>query len=342
MSSGFFVHVFLITPVTNYFLESKNYPRPKGLYYALGFLMLAATASVWYELKDTEVNYYRFMEIDRGAGMADIKRAYRKKSIELHPDKNPNNPNADSEFAKLGAMNEVLVDKRLREAYDTWGPERVELLRDKRNAAQDSENQMLINMSMFYVVWSVLGYFLTLGKCHERARQFYYGGLIALACFEFSCKFMNGDHLSFIRRYTIYEQIDMLHRIFPAYLNACRMLSQATFVDEEKFLQLHLEQLHLNQRQIMQMLFQVIQNTDKKGRAKASVEAGVDPMNNPSISPEVKENLAKAEAMMGTAPRLNQGANPKAKAKETKSGGFNITNIIWMVCVYTFFNYVLG
>lgn len=344
MSSGFFVHVFLISPISNHFLEPKNYPRPKGVYYALAFLALAASATVWYELQDTPMNHYRFMDIDRRADMVDIKRAYRKKSIELHPDKNPNNPNADNDFARLGAINDVLTDKRMREAYDTWGPERVEFLKDKRNAASESDTQLIINMGMFYVVWAVLGYFLTLGKVNDQAKMYYYGGLIGLGCFEFSCKFMGGDHLTFIRRFTVFEQVDILHRFFPAYLNACRVLSQATFVDEEKHMHMVLEHLALNQKQIINMLIHVINNTEKKGRAKAMADSGVnagDAAANPTLPVDVREQLARAQGLMGTNPRAQMGPNSAVKAKK-KEGSSGMWNFVWMVGVYAFFNYVLG
>lgn len=307
----------------------------------MGFLLLAASASVWHEMKDKDINYYRYMDIDRKADMTEIKRAYRKKSIELHPDKNPNKASADADFAKLGAIHEILIDKKLREAYDVFGAERVEQLRDKRNVNSESnETQQILGMCIFYIIWSVLGYFLTLGKIHDKARMFYYGGLVALGCFEFSSKFMAGDHLKFVRFWTIYEQIDILHRIFPAYLNACRMFSQATFVDEENQMRYVLESLCNNQKQIINMLIMVLQNTDKKGRAAAAgVVAG------PALTTvpvDVREALEKAQEMMGSNPRAapNAGFKNAKPVEQKKSNG--LMNFVWMVAVYAFFNYVLG
>lgn len=47
-----------------------------------------------------------------------IKKAYRKKALKLHPDKNPDNPNAASEFHKLSKVLEILTDECARRAYD--------------------------------------------------------------------------------------------------------------------------------------------------------------------------------------------------------------------------------
>lgn len=47
-----------------------------------------------------------------------IKKAYRKKALQCHPDKNPDNPNASKEFHRLSKILEVLLDETARKAYD--------------------------------------------------------------------------------------------------------------------------------------------------------------------------------------------------------------------------------
>lgn len=54
----------------------------------------------------------------KNASPADIKKAYRKKSVEIHPDKNPDDPDAVSKFQDLSAAYEVLSDADKRRKYD--------------------------------------------------------------------------------------------------------------------------------------------------------------------------------------------------------------------------------
>ena len=49
--------------------------------------------------------------VGRSATSIELKRAQRHRSLELHPDKNPNNPNAESDMAKLNKIYEVLSNQ---------------------------------------------------------------------------------------------------------------------------------------------------------------------------------------------------------------------------------------
>ncbi len=61
---------------------------------------------------------YSTLGVARGAGDADIKKAYRKLAKELHPDTNPNNPKAAERFAKVTAAYDLLSDKDKRARFD--------------------------------------------------------------------------------------------------------------------------------------------------------------------------------------------------------------------------------
>mmetsp|Transcript_49818 Transcript_49818/g.97685 ORF Transcript_49818/g.97685 Transcript_49818/m.97685 type:complete len:349 (+) Transcript_49818:31-1077(+) len=347
MSTVFWAHVVVIHPVTNYFLNIKNYPRPKGLYYALAFIFLASSVCVWHELQETEMSYYGYLGVGRSATSIELKRAQRHRSLELHPDKNPNNPNAESDMAKLNKIYEVLSNQVTREAYDRFGPEKVEWLKDKRNQAVDSsyDSQAMFGMGFFYLTWAVLSYFLTLGKSSAAGRTWLFGGLVLLAVLEFSMKFNDGDHFSFIQRFSIYEQIDILHKFFPAYLNACKSISQATFVDEDRQTAEMLAMVLRNQQALSEQLTVIMQQTDRKGKGGQAKAVDLnDKKNDPSIPLELRQNLAKAEEKMGKAPRLDP-SNPNIQnmrdAKAQKEKGNSVMNFVWMICFYAFLNYVL-
>lgn len=67
--------------------------------------------------------YYDALGVPSDATEIDIKKAYRKQAIKLHPDKNPNDPTAHEKFQAVGEAYQVLSDKQLRAAYDKLGKE---------------------------------------------------------------------------------------------------------------------------------------------------------------------------------------------------------------------------
>lgn len=67
------------------------------------------------------IDYYKVLEIDKSAGDADIKKAYRKLARKYHPDLNPNDASAKQKFQKINEANEVLSDPEKRKKYDQYG-----------------------------------------------------------------------------------------------------------------------------------------------------------------------------------------------------------------------------
>lgn len=66
-------------------------------------------------------DYYKILGVDKKASAEDIKKAYRKLALKWHPDKNPNNKNAEDKFKKISEAYAVLSDKEKREQYDNFG-----------------------------------------------------------------------------------------------------------------------------------------------------------------------------------------------------------------------------
>ena len=66
-------------------------------------------------------DYYDVLGVGKNADAVEIKKAYRKKAVQYHPDKNPDDKKAEGQFKEVGEAFEVLSDDQKRAEYDQMG-----------------------------------------------------------------------------------------------------------------------------------------------------------------------------------------------------------------------------
>ena len=66
-------------------------------------------------------DYYEVLGVSKDADEKEIKKAFRKKAMEFHPDRNPDNKEAESKFKEVNEAYEHISDPQKSAAYDRFG-----------------------------------------------------------------------------------------------------------------------------------------------------------------------------------------------------------------------------
>ena len=181
------------------------------------------------EMQAKGLNHYSLLNVNRNSSPLDIKRAYKKLSLQLHPDKNPNDPNASAKFDRVKKAYDVLMDMEFREVYNKFGADGI-----NSNKRYD-ETQFFIELAVFYVTWGIMAYVLTLGKKSSLSRQWTFTGLIVMLVLEISIMTSRGNPFPswFFPQNSEYEVVWLMHTLFPALMNGCRSIGGYLYVDLE-------------------------------------------------------------------------------------------------------------
>mmetsp|Transcript_11797 Transcript_11797/g.25494 ORF Transcript_11797/g.25494 Transcript_11797/m.25494 type:complete len:357 (+) Transcript_11797:106-1176(+) len=227
--SGFFFYVFIVHPATAWILRPGRFERKKSIMYAIGFLATLAAVKTGMEMQAKGPNSYALLNVNRNSSPLDIKRAYKKLSLQLHPDKNPNDPDASSKFDRVKKAYDVLMDMEFREVYNKFGQDGI------NSNKRFDETQFFIELGVFYVTWGIMAYVMTAGKRSSLARQWTFTGMIVMLVLEISIMTSRGNPFPswFFPQNTEYEAVWLMHTLFPALMNGCRSIGGYLYVDLE-------------------------------------------------------------------------------------------------------------
>lgn len=102
-------------------LSSRCFVVNLGFTIACSLLLLFLIWQVWADSELARFDPYKILDIDRGATDKQIKRAYKIKALEFHPDKNIGDSKAEQMFMMVAKAYEALTDEAARENWELYG-----------------------------------------------------------------------------------------------------------------------------------------------------------------------------------------------------------------------------
>jgi len=110
-----------------------------------------------------KLDYYEILEISRQSTQDEVKKAYRKKAMQFHPDKNPGNKEAEEKFKEAAEAYSVLIDPKKRPLYDQYGHEGI--------SGEGFNGFSGFNSSIFSDFEDILGNFFGFGDIFGGSRR---------------------------------------------------------------------------------------------------------------------------------------------------------------------------
>lgn len=233
-------------------------------------LAFLAVKLAWDASLDTTGNYYKILETGRHSSAFDIRKSYKQISRVLHPDKNPS-PDAEAQFQRVKVAYDVLMDEKLRDVYNRFGPSALSF--DPRH----DELRLITDISASYIFWLLVLFVTTIpqGARSSRTWSCILGVALMILHFMFSISetavpaWLSAVGGTFLIEA---ELVTLCHRIFPGILVALRCVSESFYVDVDALSVKFLQEMGQQLRGIQGMLVQI-----KRGE-QAAPEA-VDQLN---------------------------------------------------------------
>ncbi|GMI00521.1 hypothetical protein TrST_g8104 [Triparma strigata] len=345
--TSFLFYTLFVYPSCSWILKPGRFPRKTAILYAIGFLACLAFFKTGFEIAEKPPNHYCVLGVTRSSTAMEIKKSYKRLSLELHPDKNKS-PDAADQFSHLKSSYDVLMDLENRVVYNKFGSEGV-----KNNKSTFDETAMLLEMGIFYGTWAMLSFVLTLGKSGTIARTWIYTGMIVMLLVEITLMTQE-DPLPewFFPRTTEFEWIWLLHLLFPAFMNGCRCLGGFLYVDVDGEVRKLLGELKESHRDVLLVLRDVqigVQSLSARGGGgqhrlgggggQVDAAEGGSPMKAPIIKATPTGKLKELETKLAKSNAQVEQAVGALKNEGGKGSGLGFyAMIIGYIALTYFFN----
>ena len=193
--------------------------RPRvGLALVVAFLGLVSVGALLMERDQWATNHFRLLEVPRTATLAEVKRAYRRLSLEAHPDRFPpdEKPQAEARFILISKAHDVLSNDEQRDVYERWGDVGLEWLAKSQSVAVMGLVQTLVTVTTHFVTAFLASVYMS----RTNARVWILGGLALVTAQVLAMSFGDGDVFVLSDRITRHDKIRVLWSLFPNYVTS--------------------------------------------------------------------------------------------------------------------------
>jgi len=200
---------------------------------------------------------------------------------------------------------------------------------------------------------------VTQSKSVSRAQTWGFTGLLALAIFEYQATILAFDFLEDqLPNLAMFEKIELLHRLYPPFLFAARMVAWLLYHDIDTYNALVLQRLHAKTDLLLRMTrenYVAVSQGARAGAAPAdaaAADAGAAPWSGPTQAAALDEapfrplhaanTLGSSEAAAAAKAAAGMPSKPPQQQQQAKGGGRSMTSLIYFFGVYFFFQWLVG
>mmetsp|Transcript_26618 Transcript_26618/g.37152 ORF Transcript_26618/g.37152 Transcript_26618/m.37152 type:complete len:353 (+) Transcript_26618:134-1192(+) len=310
MAASIILFILVVQVGTGYIAGQRDVKVQTRFYMTIAFFFAVVACMVSYDIAIMDPSYYDILGVAPTADKRQLKSAYKTLSKKLHPDKNPNDPEAQENFILMQEVYDILTTKDLRETYDAYGQEYMINARiSPRSKSVDlSYERLLMYHAPFYFISALVAYALTISKKSNGARPYAFVMLFGLSILEWYTKTYH-DALPYIPL-TIYQQVECLKNLYHYMLQGAIMYANMTYVDMElsqvRLLSNITKQLDKQEATldgVVRILARVVVQQKKGAQAAAATGALPD-----STQEEAKEKKLLDDALSGLPAQAKKAA----------------------------------
>mmetsp|Transcript_7544 Transcript_7544/g.9845 ORF Transcript_7544/g.9845 Transcript_7544/m.9845 type:complete len:341 (-) Transcript_7544:227-1249(-) len=327
----------VVYPTTKKILTSKK--RFPSLFHrkilAALFLAFIGFVSLSFEVSQmfSDDNAFRLLGVSRTASDAEIRKAYKVTALELHPDRNAEDPQAEEKFMEFKEAYDKLLNKDFREAYDRWGESGPQWL----EKSQDVFLFGTIQIMFTYVVFSAITFITTLSASDTNARIISLTGLMLMAGIEGQLRFQGTDFtMPFFNWLALHQMILLMNRAYYTYVTGVIAFQNLTYVDPSLQTLEHLKRLIQQNIELQRKLLELDQELRITGK-----QGGLSKKIGGFNSTTANVDVSGAPMSGNSLPRNLQAKNAKMSGHSPPRSRQRIPSWVFMIGMYIFINYVL-